>query len=116
MHIIDFMSPLYEEAFEDVQQDMVIPRRMFQKRLADEAPNLDDLNEAGDFYVIPDPDLGERLIDSILKRPLNTDIIQIADNWFGTRRGKQRPSLTIGSTDGIVRELRLPDTLARGSW
>jgi hypothetical protein len=39
-HIIDFMSPLYEEAFQDVKQNVGVPRRMFQKRLADEAPSL----------------------------------------------------------------------------
>ena len=115
-HIFDFMSPLYQEAFQNVQQDVVIPRRMFQKRVADEAANLDALSKPGDFYSMPDPDLSERLIDRILERPLNTDIIQIADTWFGTRRGRQRPSLTIESNNGIVRELTLPNTLARGAW
>ncbi len=115
-HIIDFMSPLYQEAFQDAQQDVIIPRRMFQKRIADEATNLDALNRPGDFYTMPDSDLSERLIDRILGRPLNTDIIQIAETWFGTRRGRQKPSLTIGSNDGIVRELTLPNTPARGAW
>jgi hypothetical protein len=115
-HVIDFMSPLYQEAFQDVQQESVIPRRMFQKRLLDEAASLDHLNTAGDFYSMPHPDLSERLIDRILERPINTDIIHIADTWFGARRRKQKPSLTIGSNDGLVRELRLPNTLARGAW
>ncbi|MEL7738170.1 DUF2026 family protein [Citromicrobium bathyomarinum] len=115
-HIIDFMSPLYQEAFRDVQQDITIPRRMFQKRAADEAANLDSLRKPGDFFTMPDPDLSERLIDHVLRRPLNTDFIQIAETWFGTRRGKQRPFLSIGSNDGIVRELELPSTLAREAW
>jgi hypothetical protein len=62
-----------------------------------------------------DPGLSERLIDSILNRPSKTDIIQIGDQWFGSRRGRQRPSMTIGNNDGIVHELRLPNTLARGA-
>jgi hypothetical protein len=115
-HVIDFMAPLYQEAFQDVQQDMAIPRRMFQKRLSDEAPNLNQLNAAGNYYTMPDPELSDRLIDRVLSRPINTDIIQIADAWFGTRRGKQKPSLTIGSNDGLVRDLGLPATTARGSW
>ena len=115
-HVIDFMSPLYEEAFRDVQQEVTIPRRMLQKRLVEEAPSLDDLNKPGDFYMMPDPDLSERLINRILERPINTDIIQIADTWFGSHRGKQKPSMTIGSNDGIIRQLRLPNTLARGPW
>jgi hypothetical protein len=115
-HVIDFMSPLYDEAFRDVQQEMTIPRRMLQKRLDREAASLDELKKPGDFYAMADPDLSERLIDSLLNRSLNTDIIQIADQWFGSRRGRQRPLMTIGGNDGIVRELRLPNTLARGAW
>ena len=115
-HVIDFMSPLYQEAFKDVQKDVIIPRRMLQKRLEDEAPSLDELQATGHFYTMPDPDLTERMIDHILARPINTDIIHIADSWFGNKRGKQQPSVTIGSNDGIVRKLRLPYTLARGAW
>lgn len=115
-HIIDFMSPVFHEAFEEVQSDVIIPRMMFQKRHEDEAANLDDLHRPGDFYVIPDTDLTERLIDSILERDLNRDFFHIVDRWFGKRRGKQRSTMTIGSNDGIIRELRLPETVARGAW
>lgn len=115
-HVIDFMSPLYQEAFQDVQQEVAIPRRMLQKRLSDEAPDLNQLKKAGDYFTMPDPELSERLIDHVLDRPINTDIIHIAETWFGTRRGKQKPSLTIGSNDGLVRDLRLPATVARGAW
>lgn len=34
----------------------------------------------------------------------------------GKRRSKQRPTMTIGSNDGIIRELNLPETVARGAW
>lgn len=115
-HIIDFMSPLFHEAFEEVQSDVIIPRKMFQKRHEDEAPSLDDLNQPGDFYVMPDTDLTERLIDSILERDINRDFFHIVDQWFGKRRSKQRPTMTIGSNDGIIRELSFPETVARGAW
>lgn len=115
-HIIDFMSPVYHEAFAEVQSETTIPRKMFQKRHEDEAASLDDLKGPGDFYVMPDTDLTERLIDRILERDINRDFFNIVDQWFGKRRGKQRPTLTIGSNDGIIRELMLPGTVARGAW
>ena len=114
--ISDVCRSPYPEAFQDVQQEVVIPRRMLQKRLSDEAPDLNQLNKAGDYFTMPDPELSERLINRVLARPINTDIIHIAETWFGTRRGKQKPSLTIGSNDGLVRDLRLPATTARGPW
>lgn len=115
-HIIDFMSPLYQEAFAEVQAETTIPRKMFQKRHEAEAAGLDKLKAPGDFYVMPDTDLTEHLIDSILERDINRDFFNIVDHWFGKRRGKQRPTLTIGSNDGIIRDLKLPTTVALGSW
>lgn len=115
-HIIDFMSPLFHEAFSEVQSEVSIPRKMFQKRHEDEAASLDDLNRPGDFYVLPDTELTERLIDSILERTLNRDFFHIVDCWFGKRRCKQRPTMAIASNDGVIRELRLPATVARGAW
>lgn len=115
-HIIDFMSPLFPEAFADAQPQIVIPRKMFQKRYDDEARNLSDLNDTGDFFAIPDTDLTERLIDNILERDLNRDLFRIVDQWFGKRRSKQRPSITIASNDGIIRKLTLPEIITHGSW
>jgi len=73
-HIIDFMSPLYHEAFAEVQAETTIPRKMFQKRHEPEAASLDELKGPGDFYVMPDTDLTEHLIDSILERDINRDL------------------------------------------
>tara|TARA_R110002124_G_scaffold149702_2_gene315845 strand:- start:416 stop:1021 length:606 start_codon:yes stop_codon:yes gene_type:complete len=115
-HIIDFMAPLYQEAFANVQSEIVIPRKMFQKKRARECHRIDDLVQPGDFITFPDPELSENLTDRILSRPINTDIIQIAECWYGGRRTKQKPTMMMGSNDGIVRNLSLPDTTARGAW
>lgn len=115
-HIIDFMAPIYEEAFAEAGPGVEIPRQMFQKRITDEAASLDDLATPGDFFTLPDPDLSEQLTDRFLSRPTNTDLLQVADAWYGGRRAKQRPSVRMGSNDGIIRQLTLPPTVARGSW
>ena len=115
-HIIDFMAPIYAESFAIAQPDIEIPRKMFQRPKEDEKDELDDVGRIGDFITFPDPDLSEMLIDHFLSRPVNTDLLQIAEVWFGNRRAKQRPTLTIGSNDGLVRELALPTTIARGAW
>ncbi|WP_324261628.1 DUF2026 family protein [Altererythrobacter sp. H2] len=115
-HVIDFMAPIYAESFAIAQPDVVLPRKMFQKRLEDDKQSLDDLQATGDYMVFPDPDLSEELIDHFLSRPINTDLLGIAEAWFGSRRGKQRPTISMGSNDGIVRHLTLPPTIARGAW
>ena len=65
-HIVDFMAPIYREAFAVAQPDIEIPRKMFQKRQIDESASLDELSIAGDFIAFPDPDLSEQLILSLI--------------------------------------------------
>lgn len=115
-HVIDFMAPIYAEAFAIADPDVDIPRRMLQKRLVQDKHNLDDVQRPGDFMVFPDPKLSEELIDRFLGRVANTDLLHVAEAWFGSRRGKQQPRMQIGSNDGIVRNLALPPTIARGAW
>lgn len=115
-HVIDFMAPIYAEAFVEAGPDVTIPRKMFQKRLEEDGQSLDDIQSVGDFMVFPDPELSEQMVDRFLQRASNTDLLQIADAWFGSRRGRQNPTITMGSSDGIVRQLALPPTIARSPW
>ncbi len=115
-HIIDFMAPIYAESFAEAKPDITIPRKMFQKPISEDKQSLDELVTAGDFMVFPDPELSDQLIDHFLGRAVNTDLLGIADTWFGSRRGKQQPTLPIGSNDGIVHQLTLPATIARSPW
>jgi Protein of unknown function (DUF2026) len=115
-HIIDFMAPIYAESFAIAQPDIVIPRKMFQKRREDDKQSLDDLVSAGDYMTFPDPDLSAELIARFLSRPANTDLLKVAEAWFGRRRGTQRPTIRMGSNDGIIRNLTLPTTIARSPW
>lgn len=115
-HIIDFMAPVFPEAFVDILSDDAIPRRMFQKRIDDGASCIDDLRRPGDFYTLRDPNLSDELIARTLAKPVNNDVIRIADTWFGTRRGKQSPSLKVQSSDGLSRTLELPAIVVNSSW
>jgi len=115
-HIIDFMAPIYQECFAIVDPDIIIPRKMFQKQKKYDSQTLDGLVSAGDYMSFPDPDLTDELINHFLSKPTNTDLLNVADAWSGSRRGKQRPTIRMGSNDGIIRDLALPTTITRGSW
>jgi hypothetical protein len=115
-HIIDFMAPIYAESFAIAQPDILIPRKMLQKHISDDNQSLDDVDDVGKYMCFPDPALSENLIDNFLSRPINTDLLSIAETWFGSRRGKQKPTISMCSNDGIVRHLTLPTTVARSAW
>ncbi|MGN6357449.1 MAG: DUF2026 family protein [Novosphingobium sp.] len=115
-HVIDFSAPIYPEAFAEAQPDVAIPRKMLQKQMVDEKQSIAELSAIGEFISFPDPELSEELTDRFLHRPTNTDLLNVADKWFGSRRAKQRPSLAMGSNDGQIVRLALPAIAARGAW
>lgn len=115
-HIVDFMAPIFPEAFAERPSTVVVPRKMLQRRLSEEAADPTALKRAGDFRYYPDPDLTEELIDHFLGRQLNADLLQVAIAWFGSRRGRQAPTFAMGDEKGQVHHLALANTAATGSW
>ncbi len=115
-HIVDFMAPIFPEAFANTLPGTVIPRKMLQKRLVDELPSAADLKAPGDTIGYPDPTLTQELIDNFFDRPANTDLLQIADAWFAGRRAKQTSSFAMQNDLGQVHRLTLPHSIATGSW
>lgn len=115
-HIIDFMAPVFPEAFADTGLGVAIPRKMLQRPISSESRHLEDLCEPGQFITFPDPDFTERLIDNFLSRAVNRDLFHVADAWFGSRRAKQKPRFAMQDNHGNVLSLSLPSTVAAGAW
>jgi len=115
-HVIDFMAPVFAEAFGSVRPDVRIPRRMLQRRRDSESESPDGLRAPGDFITYPDPALTDALVDNFLKRPGNQDLVFVGEAWFGSRRAKQEPKFAMRDSHGQVFDLTLPSTAANGAW
>lgn len=115
-HIVDFMAPVFPEAFAGLEPNVAIPRKMLQRPISSEAEHLGDLVKPGQFITFPDPDLTERLIDNFVSKPVNGDLIHIAETWFGSRGAKQKTRFAMQDDLKNVLSLSLPGTVAIGSW
>lgn len=115
-HIIDFMAPIFPETFAEVMPGTAFPRKMLQRRIETEGASLNELRATGDFITLPDPDLTESLIDNFLDRPANGDLLMIAEQWFGSPRGKQQQSFAMVNDVGEVQQLSLSNAVAAGTW
>lgn len=115
-HIIDFMAPLFPITFAPQLDGEVIPSKMFQRLRSTEAESPRGLSEVGDFITYPNIELTEMLVERFTSRATTTDLLQVADTWFGRRRGKLKNCLTIQDDLGEVIELTLPRTILSGSW
>ncbi|MCA1367176.1 DUF2026 family protein [Bradyrhizobium sp. BRP14] len=115
-HIIDFMAPIYREAFSEPPAAASLPRKMMQRLLKDEAESPDALKQPGDFRYYPDAELTEQLLDNFLGKRVNADLLKIAVAWYGKHSGKQTPSFAMVDEKGRPTRLSLADTVAMGSW
>lgn len=115
-HRVDFLAPIYREAFSESDHDLDLPRKMMQKRFSDAKLSPDDLNSEGDIIAFPDSDLTNEIIEAFFKSPTRIDLLNVAVNWYGRHRDRQRPSIRMLSNDGVVHDLALPGTVAVGAW
>jgi len=115
-HIIDFMAPIFLEPFAHAMGDTVIPRKMLQRPIASEADALDNLSATGDFITLPSRELTHALLEKFGKRPANSDLINVAETWFGTPQGRQIQTIAMINDLGEVTNLNVPANVAKGSW
>jgi uncharacterized protein DUF2026 len=115
-HIIDFMAPIYREAFAHKPTPILLPRKMMQRRVEEEAVSHEALTHAGGFRCFPDPDLTDQLLDNFLGRPMNADLLEVATAWYGNRRAKQAPTFQMVDDKGGITQLSLATTVANGAW
>jgi hypothetical protein len=113
-HIVDFMAPIYREAF--IGQHAAVPRKMMQRQLKEEAASPDVLKGPGDFRYYPNPELTDQLLNGFLGRRVNADLLNVAIAWYGKHRSKQASTFAMRDENGEVSRLSLPDTIALGSW
>jgi hypothetical protein len=115
-HVVDFMAPIYREAFADQFPGVELPRKMMQRPISEEAPDLSALKRPGDFRYYPNPDLTKDLVDHFFDRPVNEDLLQIAIAWYDGRRAKQSAGFAMMDEKGHPSQLKLADTAASGAW
>lgn len=113
-HFIDFMAPIFPEAFAELS--FTIPRKMFQRTLTSEAESMSAIRKPGDFFTNPNAELTEALIDRFISTSSAVDLIQVAEVWFGKRRRPQASSIQMGDSTGEQFDLKLPRSIVSSSW
>lgn len=114
-HVIDFMAPIFNEAVKGKGYPGTVPRKMFQRLLSDEAESIDHLRMPSDFYTLPNIELTDGLIDSLLDRPANADLLNAVDSWF-KKYPKKLDDLSLLNELGEVYRLTLKAPPVSGAW
>lgn len=115
-HIIDFMAPIFPEAFAKHKLNTTIPRLMLQKKITEEVASYMELAKLGDFLTLPNPNLTEALLENFFRKPGNSDLLQVGAKWFGRRSAKQKSTMVMQNDLGEIYNLRLSSNSASSSW
>jgi hypothetical protein len=115
-HIIDFMAPIFPETFAHLAGGLTLPRKMLQRPITTEVQSVTGLQAVGDFITLPEPDLTKSLVDGFFAKAANEDLLRVAETWYGSRLGKQKPSFKMQNDLGEVYDLSLPRSVATGAW
>jgi hypothetical protein len=109
------MAPLFDDAFRPLQPDLRVPKRMFQRRLSTMAETV-DLQESGEFLLLPNPALTGALLARAIQKPATGDLVEVCSHWYRPTPRRVDDRLTMGSDDGSTRTLQLKLPQLSGAW
>ena len=114
-HVIDLIAPIFNESVRAKGHSGTVPRKMFQKSLSEEAESIAHMHSPGDFYTMPNSELTAELINSLLDRPTNVDLLNAVDRWF-KKYPKKLGDLSLLNDLGEVHKLTLRAPRISGAW
>lgn len=114
-YVIDFMAPIFRESVGGKGYSISVPRRMFQRPLSTEAESIDKLHVPGDYFTIPNIELTDELVDSLLDRDGSVDLLKTVDRWF-KKYPKKLDDMSLLNDLGEVHRLTLRAPRISGAW
>ena len=112
---IDFMAPLFPEVAK--LGDMPPCNRMqFCKPISLGKDHPNDLQQAGDFFALPDKERTLSVVDELAKKPANADLMSICCAWFRKPPVKMQESILIGKGNQGPSSVHFSRIQITGSW
>jgi len=110
---IDFMAPAWSALHSD---HLDIPSKMFQKRLSNMSPTINDMCRAGDFYYSSTDESTMEFMAHMNDKPIYADLAEICANWFSKYPKHISASVAIGGKKGGQQVVKLSGKKTVGKW
>jgi len=114
-HVIDFMTPIFDESINGKGYSGTVLRKMFQRPLSAEVESIDQLHVPGDYFTLPNIELTKELAQSFMDRPSHMDLLSAANRWF-KKYPKKLDDLSLLNDLGEVHKLTLSAPNISGAW
>lgn len=116
--VIDLLAPLFRENLLALKPDskLQLPRKMFQRPLAQMACSPFELTQEGDFFLGINPSLTNEMIQHFMSKHMNKDLVMVCKHWYKPSPKPILSQLEMGSDDGTVTLMKLDSTELIGKW
>ena len=114
--LIDFMAPSFSTFKATNENGLKVGSKMMQKPLSSMSASIDELSQAGDFYLAPQNAV---LVDkySVLKStPVFGDLADVCSHWYNKPPQAIIDNMVIEDQGGALTSIPLQGELVVGSW
>lgn len=116
--VIDLFAPLFRENLLALRPDspLRLPRKMFQRPLAEMASSPFELTQEGDFFLTTNPSLTNEMTQHFMSKHMNKDLVMVCKHWYKPSPKPMQSQLEMGCDDGTVTLMKLDNTELVGKW
>jgi hypothetical protein len=113
--IVDFTTPLMPLLVKG--RNLADPGpKMMQRRIGSAKEVLEDLDQAGDFFVCPNQLFTKHTLEKFSGIPFHHDLISICRQWYEKPPKQMRQVIGIGDQNGKVGEVSFSRYQVIGEW
>lgn len=110
---LDFMAP----NFTLLKRSKYTSRpKMFQKKLADMAQSPDEMTGAGQFFLMPNPELLSSMLKPVVEHPGIQDLAGLCSQWFKKTPKNIPSSAATADQNGRIRPISLTPVRILSRW
>ncbi|MGQ0511530.1 MAG: DUF2026 family protein [Betaproteobacteria bacterium] len=114
--LLDFTAPYFPETIEAMGLQRACPRRAFQKRVTEQASSVENIRSPGDCLHVPNAELTKDLLLRFANVRAQSDLVQIAVDWFRRPPEVMQSNLTLANAKGSKHAVPLLGLKLSESW
>lgn len=111
--LLDFMAPKFGVL---KKTEFTARSKMFQKPVSDMVEHPNDLNHAGDFFLMHNPNLSQSVLMPVVEHLGIQDLAKLCSQWFKKTPRKIQMSLATIDQNGKMRPITLKAVSLKSNW
>lgn len=113
---IDFMAPSFSAFDITTENGLKVDSKMMQKPLSSMSASIEELKQAGDFYLAPQNAILADKYSVIKNTPVFGDLADVCSHWYNKPPKAIIDNMVIEDQDGALTSIALQGELVVGCW